>query len=97
MATLTLSLPDSLKAFIDAQVADQGLEADSDYVLALLKLEQEKKLVRDMLIEGRDSGPGEIVDADYFRKRIDRIEAARRAGLGLAHPSRAARPRGGLG
>ncbi|WAC59518.1 ribbon-helix-helix domain-containing protein [Brevundimonas sp. SL130] len=76
MATLTLSLPDSLKAFIDAQVADQGLAADSDYVLALLQLEQEKKRVRDMLIEGRDSGPGQIVDDAYFERLRDRIRRA---------------------
>ncbi|WP_425982008.1 ribbon-helix-helix domain-containing protein [Brevundimonas sp. TWP1-2-1b1] len=75
---MTLSLSDSLKAFIDAQVADQGLPADSDYVLALVQLEQEKQRVRDMLIEGRDSGPGETVDADYFKRRLDRIETARR-------------------
>ena len=77
MATMTLSLPDSLKAFIDAQVADQGLAADSDYVLALVRQEQDKKRIRDMLIEGRDSGPGETVDADYFKRRLDRIETAR--------------------
>ena len=41
MATMTLSLPDSLKAFIDAQVADQGLAADSDYILALVEQEQQ--------------------------------------------------------
>lgn len=78
MATMTLSLPDSLKAFIDAQVADQGLAADSDYVLALLQQERQKQRLRDMLIEGRDSGPGETVDADYFRRRLERIEDARR-------------------
>lgn len=77
MATMTLSLSDSLKAFIDAQVADQGLTADSDYVLALVRHEQDKKRIRDMLIEGRDSGPGETVDADYFKRRLDRIETAR--------------------
>lgn len=78
MATMTLSLPDSLKAFIDAQVADQGLAADSDYILALVEQEQQKQRVRDMLIEGRDSGPGEPVDAGYFQRRLDRIAAARR-------------------
>lgn len=73
MATMTLSLSDSLKAFIDAQVADQGLTADSDYVLALVQLEQEKQRVRDMLIEGRDSGPGQPVDAAYFERLRERI------------------------
>ena len=70
---MTLSLSDSLKAFIDAQVADQGLTADSDYVLALVQLEQEKQRVRDMLIAGRDSGPGQPVDAAYFERLRERI------------------------
>jgi len=73
MATMTLSLSDSLKAFIDAQVADQGLTADSDYVLALVQLEQDKQRVRDMLIEGRDSGPGQPIDAAYFERLRERI------------------------
>lgn len=73
MATMTLSLSDSLKAFIDAQVADQGLTADSDYVLALVQLEQDKQRVRDMLIEGRDSGQGRPVDAAYFERLRERI------------------------
>ncbi|MFA4937769.1 type II toxin-antitoxin system ParD family antitoxin [Brevundimonas sp.] len=70
---MTLSLSDSLKAFIDAQVADQGLTADSDYVLALVQLEQDKQRVRDMLIEGRDSGPGQPIDAAYFERLRERI------------------------
>ena len=73
MATMTLSLPDSLKAFIDAQVADQDLAADSDYILALVEHQQQKQRVRDMLIEGRDSGPGQPVDAAYFERVRERI------------------------
>ncbi|MCV0414889.1 MAG: type II toxin-antitoxin system ParD family antitoxin [Brevundimonas sp.] len=77
MATMTLSLPDSLKAFIDAQVADRGLAADSDYILALVEHEQQKQRVRDMLIEGRDSGPGQPVDAAYFEQMRERIRQHR--------------------
>lgn len=77
MVMMTLSLPDSLKAFIDAQVADQGLAADSDYILALLEQEQQKQRVRDMLIEGRDSGPGRPVDPAYFEQMRERIRQYR--------------------
>lgn len=43
MTTLTISLPDSLKAFIDTQLATKGYGNVSEYVRSLLREAQAKE------------------------------------------------------
>ncbi len=55
MTTLTISLPDSLKTFIDAEVAAKGFGNVSEYIRTLLReaqaKEQEARL-EALLLEG---------------------------------------------
>ena len=78
MATLSISLPEAMKTFIDDQVADRGLETSSEYIQALVRNEQQRAKVRQMLLDGLNSGPGEIADADYFERTRQRIRAHRK-------------------
>lgn len=80
MATMNISLPDSLKSFIDDQVADNGFGTSSEYIRSLVRKEQQVERLRAMLLEGAMSGPGEPVDEAYFERRRERIRAARSAG-----------------
>ncbi len=71
MTTLTISLPESLKAFIDTQLATKGYGNVSEYVRSLLRdaqaKEQEARL-EALLLEGLTS---ERIPLDAeFRKRI---------------------------
>jgi len=80
MATMNISLPDDLKSFIDAQV-DGRYSTSSEYIRELVRREQDKQKLRDLLLEGANSPPAGPADEAYFaglRKKIaDR--AAKRA------------------
>lgn len=55
MTTLTISLPDSLKAFIDAQLATKGYGNVSEYFRSLLREAQareEEARLEALLVEG---------------------------------------------
>jgi len=55
MTTLTISLPDSLKAFIDTQLATRGFGNVSEYVRSLLREAQAKEeaaRLEALLLEG---------------------------------------------
>jgi antitoxin ParD1/3/4 len=72
MSTLTISLPESLKAFIDAQLATKGYGNVSEYVRSLLREAQAKEedaRLEALLLEGLASQRLPL-DAD-FRKRIE--------------------------
>ena len=72
MTTVTISLPDSLKAFIDSQIATKGYGNVSEYFRSLLRdaqaREQDARL-EAMLLEGLASKRIPL-DAD-FRKRLE--------------------------
>ena len=74
------ALTRELTAFVDAQVAKGGYDSAREYLDALMLREREITHVRALLFEGRDSGPGEIVDDAYFDRLRQRIrEKARRS------------------
>ncbi len=59
METLTISLPESIKEFIDAQVAEGAYESAEEFISALVREEQKRKArakVDALLIEGLNSG-----------------------------------------
>jgi antitoxin ParD1/3/4 len=60
MTTLTISLPENLKAFVDAEVKSRHLESASDYFAHLVVLEhlkQHREEIDGLLLEGLNSGP----------------------------------------
>lgn len=79
MTTMTFTLPDSLSAFIDDEVASKGFESGGEYLRTLVRQEQARQGLREMLLAGAASGPGEPADAAYFQRQRDRVRAARTA------------------
>lgn len=63
---MNISLPDSLKHFVDQQVTDRGFGTSSEYVRELIRRDQDRQLLRSLLLEGASSAPGAPVDDDYF-------------------------------
>jgi antitoxin ParD1/3/4 len=64
MTTLTISMPDSLKAFIEGEVGTKGYGNVSEYVRTLVRGEQERQAnarLEELLLEGLASG--EPIDA----------------------------------
>jgi antitoxin ParD1/3/4 len=66
MSTMNISLPDSLKSFVDEQVDQRGYGSSSEYVRELIRKDQDRLLLRGLLLEGAASAPSTPVDAAYF-------------------------------
>jgi antitoxin ParD1/3/4 len=82
MATMNISLPDELKDFIDAQVAENSFMSSSEYIRSLVRKEHAVAKLRAMILEGANSPIVAVADEAYFeskRERIRRAVAARKA------------------
>ena len=73
MSTMNISLPDTLKAFVDEQVAQRGYGSSSEYVRELIRKDQERQYLRGLLLEGAASAPAAAADAVYFEGLRDRV------------------------
>lgn len=72
---MNISLPDSLKDFVDEQVAQRGYGTSSEYVRELIRKDADRLRLRGLLLEGAASAPAAPADADYFaslRKHVRR-------------------------
>ena len=79
MATMNVSLPDSLKSFVDEQVTQRGYSTSSEYVRELIRKDQDRSSLRGLLMEGATSKPGKTAGPGFFeglRKRV-RTRAAK--------------------
>lgn len=66
MGTMNISLPDSLRAFVDEQVNERGYGTSSEYVRELIRKDADRLLLRRVLLEGAASAPTAPADAAYF-------------------------------
>lgn len=73
MGTMNISLPESLKAFVEEQVAQGGYGTTSEYVRDLIRKDQDRRRLRNLLLEGAESAPSEPADAAYFEALRDRV------------------------
>ena len=71
--TVSPSLHAEWLSFIDSQVGQEGYETPDDYLRAMLWREREIARARNLLLAGRDSGPGETADDAYFDRLRERI------------------------
>lgn len=75
MGTMNISLPDALREFVDEQVEARGFSTSSEYVRELIRKDQERQHLRDLLLEGAASRPTRTADEAYFnalRRRTSR-------------------------
>lgn len=63
---LTVTLTDSLRAYVDDQVENGGYASADEYLRDLIRRDRDRTLVRQLVIDGLASGPGEIVDNGWF-------------------------------
>lgn len=79
MSTMNISLPESLKSFVDEQVASRGYGTSSEYVRELIRRDQERQCLRGLLLEGAASAPASPADKAYFdglREGVRRRDSA---------------------
>ena len=73
MATMNISLPDEMKAFIEAEMAQDGFASASEYLRTLVRDAQKRKARQELeakLLEGLQGPTTEMTSADW-----DAIEA----------------------
>lgn len=63
---MNISLPEALKEFVDEQVAKRGYGTSSEYVRELIRKDQNRMQLRNLLLEGARSRPGKPVGRAYF-------------------------------
>ncbi|TSE32736.1 type II toxin-antitoxin system ParD family antitoxin [Tepidimonas charontis] len=76
MRTMNISLPDTLKSFVDEQVRQRGYGSSSEYVRELIRKEQERLHLRNLLLAGATSAPAAPADASYFESLLERVRKA---------------------
>lgn len=68
MTTVTISMPESLKAFIEAQVAQGGFGTVSEYLRSLIRDDWKRKdqeKLETLLLEGLQSDVSEMTQEDW--------------------------------
>jgi antitoxin ParD1/3/4 len=78
MSTMNISLPDSLKDFVDEQVTQGGYGTSSEYVRELIRKDQDRLQLRNLLLAGAKSAPTKPVDDAYFDTLRHRVKAVKR-------------------
>lgn len=74
MSTMTISLPDSMKAYVDQRVSQEGYGTSSEYVRDLIRRDKDRSQLRAMMLKGLESPVTGQIDAAYFlglRKRAE--------------------------
>ena len=77
MSTMNISLPNTLRAFVEKQVSERGYGTSSEYVRELIRKDQDRQQLRALLLEGASSEPSSPADARYFEGLRDRVRKHR--------------------
>ncbi len=75
MSTMNISLPDQLKAFVDEQVGQRGYGTSSEYVRELIRKDQDRQMLRGLLLAGAASEPAAPADGAFFDALRERVQA----------------------
>ena len=76
MSTMNISLPDSLKEFVDNQVGTLGYGSSSEYMRELIRKDRDRQRLRGLLFDGANSPRSAIIDPGYFDKLRNRVRDA---------------------
>ena len=66
MSTMNVSLPETLKEFVEDQVSARGYSTSSEYVRELIRKDRDRQRLRSLLLDGAASPQAATADADYF-------------------------------
>ncbi|MFZ4651563.1 MAG: type II toxin-antitoxin system ParD family antitoxin [Rubrivivax sp.] len=73
MSTMNISLPDAMKSFVDEQVSQRGYGTSSEYVRELIRRDQDRLQLRNLLLVGASSAPAAPVNETYFEGLRERV------------------------
>ncbi len=78
MASLNISLPQTLKDYVEDQVRDSGYSTPSEYVRELLRLDQKRRSeqkLEALLLEGFNSGDPIEITPEYWEAKRRQLVA----------------------
>jgi antitoxin ParD1/3/4 len=73
MNTMNISIPESLKNFVGLQVSEPGYCTRSKYVRELIRKDQDRLQLRELILNGASSAPTAPVNETYFDGLRDRV------------------------
>jgi antitoxin ParD1/3/4 len=77
MTTMNISLPDEMRAFIEAQIAQEGFASASEYLRSLVRDAQKRKARLELeakILEGLQGPSVEMTRADWESIRAQALE-----------------------
>ena len=80
MSTMNISLPDTLKSFVDEQVSQGCYGTSSEYVRELIRKDQDRLQLRGLLLAGAASAPTAPADPAYFEGLRNRVRKVAKTG-----------------
>jgi len=82
MSTMNISLPETLKSFVDEQVSQGSYGTSSEYVRDLIHKEQERLKLRGLLLAGAAAEVQAPASPAYFEGLRDRVRQSVKADVG---------------
>ncbi len=76
MTTMNISLPETMKSFVDHQVQDGGYSTSSEYVRDLIRKDQVRlaeQHLTTLIVEGLESGSGIPADNTYRENKCSAL------------------------
>jgi antitoxin ParD1/3/4 len=76
MASLNISLPQSLKEYVENQIKESGYSTPSEYVRELLRQDQNRRAeqkLEALLIEGLNSGEPIEITPEYWETKRQQL------------------------
>ena len=73
MSIVNITLSDDLQSHVDQQAQERGFETCSEYIRDLIQRDLDREKLRALILEGMDSEPAVVADAEYFDKLRERI------------------------
>lgn len=64
--TVSVALTDSLRAYVEARVTEDGYSSAEEYLRDLIRRDRERQELRRLVLGGLASGAGEVVDDAWF-------------------------------
>lgn len=77
---MNISLPSTLKSFVDEQVSQGAYGTSSEYLRELIRKDKDRLHLRDLLLAGAASAPAGVADASYFEGLRGRVRQSTAAG-----------------
>ncbi|MGH6970766.1 MAG: type II toxin-antitoxin system ParD family antitoxin [Caulobacteraceae bacterium] len=73
---MNVSLPAALKDFVDQRVAGGGYGTSSEYVRELIRKDQDRQRLRNLLLDGAAAVAAGPADASYFNDLRERVRSS---------------------